>query len=177
MKSQSPQKALKCAKILVFNSEDKYIRHILLQNAWVINPDTRSGYFNLKWIFKPIPQDYNNLAPRQYINHIKNSHELTSKNYLNKNLKNYLPCWPSLQQHYPKCYDLSKNEDKHEFASEYTSQYMFLLLRKLYGYLARQKPYQTEDYTNIYRNLLQKDGSYDIDSKYISQMRSKPNPT
>lgn len=50
---------------------------------------------------------------------------------------------------------------------------MFLLLRKLYSYIAAQKPYQTEDYTNIYRSLLQKDGNYDVDSKFISQMRSK----
>lgn len=50
---------------------------------------------------------------------------------------------------------------------------MFLLLRKLYSYIATQKPYQTEDYTNIYRSLLQKDGNYDVDSKFISQMRSK----
>lgn len=72
--NQSPTKVTKGANILVFNSEDKYIRNILVQNNWVINPDVRSKYYNLRWVFKPLPQNYNDLRPQQFINHIKNSH-------------------------------------------------------------------------------------------------------
>jgi hypothetical protein len=110
--SPSPVKHPQKGRVLVFNSEDKYIKYVLLQNNWVVNPDTRSHFYNLKWVFKPIPQDYNNLTEKQYLNHIKNSHELTAKNYLNKNLKLYLPQWPTLHKNYPKCFDFSKSEEK-----------------------------------------------------------------
>jgi hypothetical protein len=98
--------------VLIFNSEDRYIRRLLLQQNWVINPDLRSKYYHLKWIFKPLLEDYNVLSDGQYINHIKNSHELTSKNYLDKNLRHYRDQWLEVYKHYPKCYDMSKKAQR-----------------------------------------------------------------
>jgi len=41
-------------KVLIFNSEDKYVHSLLIGLNWVANPDLRSKYYHLKWIFKPI---------------------------------------------------------------------------------------------------------------------------
>ncbi len=104
----------------MFDSEDRYIRRLLLGLNWVVNPDTRSEFYHLKWVFRPMAEDYNRLQVGQFLNHIKNSHELTSKNYLNKNLRLALPQWSSLYKNYPKCFDISQSVEKQNFFEEYT---------------------------------------------------------
>ena len=87
---------------------------------WVVNPDVRSGFYHLKWVFRPMAEDYNKLQQGQYLNHIKNSHELTSKNYLNRNLRLALPQWSGQHGSYPMCFDLSHSAEKQQFFEEYT---------------------------------------------------------
>lgn len=98
--------------MLIFNSEDRYIRSILVGREWVVNPDLRSRYYHLKWVFKPLLEDYNNLGEGQYVNHIKNSHELTSKNCLNRNLNQHRHLWLDTDRRYPRCFDLSKQPER-----------------------------------------------------------------
>jgi hypothetical protein len=93
--------------VFIFDSEDEYVRRGLLGAGWVQNYDNRSSFYHLKWVFKPDVIDHS-LKQGQFANHIKNSHELTAKNYLNKNLKSYFASWTSLYSFYPKCFDLAK---------------------------------------------------------------------
>jgi hypothetical protein len=95
-------------KVFIFDSEDEYIRRGLLKVGWAQNYDNRSSFYRLKWVFKPDIIDYHSLKKGQLVNHVKNSHELTAKNYLNKNLKSYLSSCTSLYTFYPKSFDLAK---------------------------------------------------------------------
>ncbi len=80
-----------------------------MKAGWIQNHDNRSQFYNLKWVFKPDSIDYHNIKPNQTVNHVQNSHELTAKNYLNKNLKSHISQWTSLNTFYPKSYDLGRS--------------------------------------------------------------------
>jgi hypothetical protein len=46
------------SRIFIFNSEDKYIRRLLYSKQWITNPDFKSKFYHLKWVFKPNSEDY-----------------------------------------------------------------------------------------------------------------------
>lgn len=86
-----------------------------------MNPSDASKYFTLKWNYLPNSADYL-LQAGQLYNHMKNSHELTSKSYLSKNLRNAQI--PHLDTFFPKCFDLSIASERCELAEEYTYGFM-----------------------------------------------------
>jgi hypothetical protein len=159
-------------KVIIFNSEDQYIRRLLSKAGWIINNNHRSHFYHLKWVFKPDSIDYHNLKAGQFVNHIRNSHELTAKNYLNKNLKSYLSSWTSLPSCYPKCYDFAISSEKHDFYAQFKKEVMMILLRNIYEYFLSIKISKIEALTMFYINLLNDDGSYKTEDKGCSELRS-----
>jgi hypothetical protein len=127
---------------------------MLAKAGWIHNHDHRSNFYHLKWVFKPDAIDYN-LKPTQFVNHVKNSHELTSKHYLNKNLKAYLSSWPALYSRYPHSYDFAKPSEKQEFYAHFKKEIMMVLLQNIYEYLVKMRPLKVETLTRFYRSLLE----------------------
>lgn len=49
------------------------------------------------------------ISEKQFINHFKNTFEITSKNLLSKNLKNGQSAYGQINQYFPKCYDVGNS--------------------------------------------------------------------
>ena len=131
--AQSPARnSRKTRKVLIFNSEDKYIARHLLGLGWVINPDLRSEFFHLRWVFKPNAAHYNRLKEGQFMNHVKNSEAITAKNMLHQNMTNYRSNWAGMNSHYPPTYDTAIISEKEDFIEEFVRDGMLGLLRRLY---------------------------------------------
>ena len=62
------------------------MQRILANWGWVQNEVSNSPFYHLKWTYLPTPDE--RVGEGQLLNHFKNSHEITSKSYLTKNLKN-----------------------------------------------------------------------------------------
>lgn len=102
----------KQAPIFIFNSQDEYIRRILLYWGWSENRIFDSPFFNLKWSYKDLNADYSKLVPGQILNHFKNNQELTSKGRLLVNLRNNeYTTNMSHEVYFPRCYDLGNPND------------------------------------------------------------------
>jgi hypothetical protein len=160
--------------VFIFNSEDNYIKRLLGRAGWIHNHDHRSHFYHLKWVFKPDAIDYN-LKPAQFVNHVKNSHELTAKHYLNKNLKAALSAWPALYSLYPPSYDFAKPAEKQDFYAHFKRELMMTLLQNAYDHLLAARPAHVHALTRLYQALLQDDGTYGAgDCGGGSPLRSKP---
>jgi len=64
---------LRSVPVFIFNSQDEYIRRILLSWGWSENKVFDSPFFNLKWTYKDTPKDYSVLVPGQVVNHFRNN--------------------------------------------------------------------------------------------------------
>ena len=53
---------------------------MLESKGWILNPDTRSKYYHLKWVFKPLAEDYNHIRDGQYTDHTQ-SYKYYTKSY------------------------------------------------------------------------------------------------
>lgn len=74
------------------------------------------------------------VGENQMINHFKNSHEITSKSYLTKNLKNSQFVYGCTDGYYPKCFDIGNANECEEFIHEYEKNVMSILLKKVYNH-------------------------------------------
>lgn len=132
-----------------------------MQAGWISNHDHRSHFYHLKWVFKPDAIDYN-LRADQFVNHVKNSHELTSKHYLNKNLKAYLSSWPTLYSIYPHSYDFAKPAEKQDFYAHFKKEIMMNLLQNIYEYMLSSRPEKVQAFTRFYSSQIGENGNYNF---------------
>lgn len=75
------------SKVFIFNSQDDYIKRVLMHWGWVENKIIDSPFYHLKWIYIDTPNDHKNVLG-QIFNHFKNNQEMTSKGGLIKNMRN-----------------------------------------------------------------------------------------
>lgn len=101
--------------VFIFNSQDEYIRRILLHWGWSENKVLDSPFFNLKWSYKDTPRDYSTLVPGQLVNHFRSNQEMTSKGRLAINLRNSGGLDLPHNSYFPKCFDLGNPADQCEF--------------------------------------------------------------
>lgn len=78
------------------------------------------------------------ISDKQFMNHFKNSHEITSKSYLTKNLKNNQGCYGKMEKYYPKCFDIGNEVEWVEFLDEYRHNVMLILLKKIHSYFCEK---------------------------------------
>ena len=60
-------------KVFIWNSEDDYIKKILLSWGWVQNTTQESPFFHIKWTYTPSFSEHRIVEP-QFCNHFRNSH-------------------------------------------------------------------------------------------------------
>lgn len=118
------------------------MQRILADWGWVQNEVSDSPFYHLKWTYLPTPDE--RVGEGQLLNHFKNSHQLTSKSYLTKNLKNSSSAYGPLD-YYPKCFDIGNAVEFEDFVAEYEKNVMRILLEKVYAHMHTHAKALVED--------------------------------
>ena len=131
-----------CSKIFVFNSQDDYIKRILVHWGWVENRILDSPFYHLKWTYMDANADHRTING-QILNHFKNNQELTSKGGLMKNMKNYVGFDLKVDEFLPRSYDLASPTDCDNFYLEHEKTTLMIVLKKHYQLVISKVPPST----------------------------------
>jgi hypothetical protein len=107
------------SKIFTFSGQDEHIRQALKDRGWVENRTAGSSAFHLKWVYSDTEADYKALLPGQRFNHFPNNRELTTKSGLCQHLNSVSSVNISVDQFFPRCYDLGDSKQVKEFIKDY----------------------------------------------------------
>lgn len=107
-------------KVFIVNGVYPDIKEALINRGWIENKDLTSPCYDLIFTLKNRDIDQNNLQEFQITNHHKGNANITTKNLLTANLKNMKwACDQDYREYYPRCYDLSDQEQLEEFLSDF----------------------------------------------------------
>lgn len=104
-------------KLFILNSQDDFVRKVLIEMGWVENKVSSSQCFHLKWTVSDTEGDYRNLKAGQLMNHFQGNREMTSKSGLIKNLRQY--SLGNTDTFFPRAYDLGDSIQLSEFQNDY----------------------------------------------------------
>lgn len=107
-------------KIFIVSGGYGFLKKSLRKRGWVENKDHNSPCFDLKWTLKSKDINHNDLQNHQLVNHFPKAQAITTKVGLMHNLKNLI--WFNnidIETFYPRCYDLSLQEECEDFEQEY----------------------------------------------------------
>jgi len=96
------------------------VREALISRGWVENEDKKSCCFDLKWTVKIVDVEATILQEYQQVNHFPKTPLITSKVGLTHSLRNLF--WfrnVDINTFYPRCFDLTVNQEHHDFCQEF----------------------------------------------------------
>ncbi len=118
------------ARLFSINSQDEHLRRALLRLGWEENRLPGSIFFDLKWVYTDVPEDYRNLSDGQYLNHFRNNTELTTKGRLLVNLAQHTSHKLALSHYYPTSYDLGNDVERGNFVRAFELNSLYCLIKQ-----------------------------------------------
>ncbi|KAL4495059.1 hypothetical protein ABPG72_015759 [Tetrahymena utriculariae] len=159
-------------KVFCINSQDQFVKEVLIELGWIENKLFKSDLFHLKWIYTDINKDYENLKEGQFYNHFQNNQELTNKGRLLRNIRLYLLSQPHLQKYFPIQFDVTYKQQKEDFIKEF---HKFEILKKFKQVIETVRINLTQEYVDklilAYQIKFVKNEEVELDNEFVQYFR------